>query len=1047
MFGWFVRHPVAANLLMVGLCLLGLASISNIKRETFPDISKSIVSVTVAYPGASARDVAEEVCAPIEDALTGTTGLADMTCLAIDGVAQAAAELDEGGDEIQFYNDVFSSVSGINDFPTETETPMIKLQGNTELIAMLAVSGIDGKEGLIRYSDTLADRLQHLEGVTEARVSGITDRELRVSFDDLALRRYGLSGKDIVNAINARSLRLPLGAMLTDEQSLTLKYADTRRNKAELEDLIILQTASGGVVQLSDVASVNLVDLDENQESFINGKQAAIIYLFKTKEADAIRAYNRVEALLVEERAKFPEPFDLTITFNMTDLVNERLNLILKNTGIGLFLVFCTMWLFFTLRDALWIAAALPVSFLGTMFLMSTLGISINMITLVALLMAVGLIMDDSIVIAENIALWRKRAGQREAATKGLLEVIPGVTSSFLTTACVFGPLMFLAGDMGRVLQFIPMVLLLTLALSLVEGFLILPHHLSGGHGPDNPDNSHNRPAARAIEAFKEKIVIPLAGAFVKVRYLTVGSVIAALILSVGLVTSGQIKVVGFPAIEGDTVQVKLALSSGIARERTVETVDQLTSALDRVNAQLTPKTEGQEPLVKRVLVQYATNSDVNDNGSNTVTLTVDLLESSRRNIRADDVLAQWRAEAGPIPDLVQASFAQAELGPGGSDIDIRILGRDLAQVEAAGAEMLARLLARDDVTEAFLNFHGGRFEASLSLNAYGSAIGLTPQSLADQLRQAFSGSETDNFRSGLSTVTVRVELDNAVDSLTKLEQFPISVGNGKLTELATVADIELTTSYPAINRRNGQTEANIIGQIDRDAVTATAIATFAVDEVGPELETLYSGISIDIGGASEDQAKSTASMQSKLLLGLAGVYLILAFQFRSYTLPLVVMLSIPFALIGTIMGHWAMGIDLAMPSFIGFASLAGIVVNNAILFLTFFQTHLKDEDHVSAALDAVRDRFRPILLSTGTTVVGLIPLMADGSPQVQIMVPLVLSVAAGLTASMILVVLVLPSLLTIYFDVFSVRNWIDKFDVIGTRHDEATPRGNATRT
>ncbi len=1028
MISWFVRHPVAANLLMILVCVLGLSTLPQLERETFPDVAASTVRVSMVYPGASALDVDEEICAELEDALTGTAGLADLDCLSVDGRASATAELEEGGDLAQFYNDINSAVSGIGDLPEDAENWSVELGGRDELIAMLAISGIYGKRGLTEYADTLADRLLSLPGVTQATVSGITDRELRVSFDTTALRRYGVSSQDIVNAIGARSLRQPLGAVDTDGSSITLRYADARRSIAELEDLIVIQNPSGGMVRLKDLGQVQIVDTDENMQSFINGTQAAIVTVFKGKEGDAIRIFDEVEEVLEAEREAWPDPFDITVLFNMTELVEERLTLILKNIGIGLVLVFATMWLFFTLREALWISAALPVSFLGTFFLMDSFGITINMITLVALLMAVGLIMDDSIVIAENIERWRRKAGKLEAASRGTLEVVPGITSSFLTTACVFGPLMFVSGTMGQILAYIPMVLLLTLGFSLVEGFLILPHHLSHS-GTDDPSEHEHRPAARLLDRFKEGIVIPLVTFLVKVRYFTIGAVIACLMLAIGLVASGQVKVVGFPTIEGDTIQAKISLTTGIERDRTIERVEQLIAALQRVDAELTPGTEGGEKLVERVLVQYATNSNVNDNGSNTATLTVDLLASARRNVKADEVVARWREEAGPLPDVIQASFAQAELGPGGNDLDVELAGRDLEDLEMAASQLLAALTARDDVTEAFTDFYGGRREVQLSLNEYGYSIGLTPQALAAQLRNAFAGSETDSFRTGLSNVTVQVELDDSVRHMADLEAFPILVGGGELAALATVADISVTSSYPVIKRKNGLATAQIIGQIDRATTTPGKIAAVVTGELAPEIMRTHPGVTISIGGASEDEQESQASTMSKLLLGLVGIYLVLAFQFRSYTLPVVVMLSIPFALIGTITGHWALGIDLAMPSFIGFASLAGIVVNNAILFLTFFQTHLKGEDHVAAALDAVRERFRPILLSTGTTVIGLLPLISDGSPQVQVMVPLVVSVAAGLLASMILVILVLPALLSIYFDIFSVERWIAKFD------------------
>ncbi|MCP3972793.1 MAG: efflux RND transporter permease subunit [Rhodobacteraceae bacterium] len=1032
MVGYFVRHPVAANLLMLVLAVLGFSVITGIERETFPDYASDSVRITVTYPGASAHDVDDEICAPLEDAVSIVQRLSDFECLSVDSRAQATAELAEGGDLIQFFNDVFSAVSGINEFPGAAQQPTVQVASQTGLVALISVSGITGREGLLTYSEDLAGRIRALDGVSDATVTGIADREFQITFDQAALQRFGLSSSDVVNAVEARSLRQPLGAIELGEISVTLRYSGASRSQSELEDLIILEDDIGGLVRLRDIGQVALVDSDENLQSFIDGQRTAILQITKSAEADIIRVSAAVETVLAAERARYRDPFTLTVINNVSDIVDEQIDLIMGNIVLGLALVFGTMWLFFSLREALWISAALPVSFLGSLYLMSLFGITINMITLVALLMAIGLIMDDSIVISENISKWRTRVGPVEAATKGTLEVLPGVLSSFLTTACVFGPLMFLSGDMGQTLQFIPMVLLLTLAVSLVEGFFILPHHLSHvGHV--DPKEHDNRASARAMEWVKERAVLPVATWLTSWRYLTFGTVLAALVLAIGLVTSGQVKVIGFPSSEGDTIIARIALTSGIERDRTEETVARILNGLDQVDARFTPQTEGGQPLVQRVLVQFATNSDVLDNGSHTATITVDLLESAQRNVAGDDVLVAWRAAAGPLPDVMQSSFAQSATGPGGLDLDVEVLGRDLDVVEDAASDLLTRLLAREDVTEAYQDFYGGRQEVQLALTEYGYSVGLTPQALARQLRDAFEGAETDSFRAGSSTMTVRVQLADTVQDLTELERFPVSLGAGAQTSLSTVADVTLTNSYPTITRANGMALARVRGSIDRNVTTSTAISDVVTQEIGPEIMHLYPGVEIGIGGATQDQQKTMSSMISALGLGLMGVYFVLAFQFRSYALPLAVMISIPFALIGTILGHWAMGLDLSMPSFIGFASLAGIVVNNAILFLTFFQSHLQGDDYVNASLNAVRDRFRPIFLSTSTTFMGLVPILFDTSPQVQTLVPLVVAVAFGLLASMVLVVLILPSVLSIYFDIFSVRNWIGRFEAQGT--------------
>ncbi|MEL6465293.1 MAG: efflux RND transporter permease subunit [Pseudomonadota bacterium] len=1022
MIAYFARHPIAANLLLIAVAFLGFSVLSGMERESFPEFSASEVTVTVQYPGASASDVDEQICLVLDDALGAVNDLDDFECLSVENRATATLTLAEGGDIGQFYNDVSSEVSSINDFPTDAEAPSVSIAGQTEVIASIAVSGIDTRDGLIRFADELADDLASLSRIATADVSGISEAEYRIYFDQTALRRFGISPQDVANAVSERSLRAPLGSVRTTGREVTLRYFDARRSLTDLENLVLIENEAGGIVRLIDVAQITLTEVSPELQSYIDGDRAAIIQVSKRKDEDAIDAFAQVEALLAEVEAQYPEPFRLTVVNNLTENVETQINLVLSNALMSLGLVVLVMCLFFSVGEAVWISLALPFSFLGGLFAMSLFGVTINMISLIALLMAIGLIMDDSIVIADNIAKWRRSMSVKEAAVKGASEVMPGVLSSFLTTACVFGPLMFLSGEQGAVLQVIPVVLLLTLIASLLEAFLILPNHMS--HSTRDPEANARRFVPRLLDRVRDGFVIPVARALLKVRYLTLGSVLAILIITIGFMGSGLVKIIGFPETEGDTIEARIALSSGLPIERTQEVVAQLLAGLEVVDADLSPNTDDAQPLVQRILVSYATNRDVKDNGPYTATVTVDLLESDFRNVPADDVLALWREATGPIADVVQSNFAQVVGGPGGSDLDVELSARDLGQLEAAANQLLEQLNLRDDVTEAYQDFSGGRPEIRLALNEFGYVIGLTPQAITGQLRSAFSGTETDSFRQQLSDVSVRVELGDTVPTLADLEQFPLTVPGGSQVALGTIAEIELTNSYAQITRKNGRAVARIIGNIDRDAITSTDISNIVLDELAPDLVAAFPDVEVSIGGATEAQAETQSSIMTALLTGLVGVYLILAFQFHSYTLPFMVMLSIPFALIGTVFGHFALGLDISMPSFIGFASLAGVVVNNAILFLTFFESEIEGDDYLTAAIEAVRHRFRPVILSFSTTFVGLIPMVFETSPQAQVLVPLVAAVAFGLLASTVLIIFVFPSIIGIYFDVADVRKW-----------------------
>ncbi|MEM7695825.1 MAG: efflux RND transporter permease subunit [Pseudomonadota bacterium] len=1022
MIGYFVNHPNASNLLMVAAVIVGLSALPQMERESFPEFVPSKVAVEVVYPGASAADVDEEVCQSLDSALGDITGLTELTCQSVEGRATATLELQEGGDLGQFYNDILSDVSALNDLPDDAEAPTVSIAARTEQIALLAVTGIADEDALKRYADYFEAQLTALPLVADAVVTGISDQEVRVLLDPVSLRRFGLSARDVADALEARSLRQPLGTVATRASEITLRYGDARRDVAELSRLVIRETASGGFVRLSDVATIVRAEAAPELQSFLDGGRAAVLSITKTKDADAIEAFGAVEALIAAETARFPKPFAITVTRNETENIEDRISLIVSNTVIGLVLVLLVMVAYFSLGSAFWIAAALPVTFCAAFFVLSVLGQTINMISLIGLLMAVGLIMDDSIVIADNIARWRKTHPPAEAAVRGTMEVMPGVLASFLTTASVFGPLMFLSGEMGQILKVIPIVLLVTLALSLVEAFLILPNHLS--HTASDPEKDAARAAPRATEWVKTRLVLPLVARFVAWRYLTLGLTVSLLVATVGLVAGGHVKVVGFPTIEADTIEARVALTAGTPLPRTARVAEQLTDALARVNAQLSPGTEGGAPLVERVLIRFAANGDVASNGPHTLTVTVDLLKSAVRNVSADDVLDLWRAEAGPITDLSQISFSQSSVGPGGADLDVEVRGRDLGALEAAAATLQRRLLAEPGIREARLDFTRGQTALVLAVNDLGIAAGLSPQALAAQLRGAFSGTETDTFREEFSDGAVRVEVGDFVGSLTALEDFPVMMPGGKQTALSAVARITVEGAFEQITRKEGAAIAKIEGSIDRQALTAGDVARLVTERLGPEVMAEHPGVTIAIGGASQATSETQSSIVTSLLLGLVGVYLILAFLFRSYTLPLVVMLSIPFAVIGMVLGHLALGIDLAMPSFVGFASLAGIVVNNAILFVTFFERGIRDGDVASAAVAAVSDRFRAIVLSFTTTFVGLMPIVLETSPQAQVMVPLVTAVAFGLLSSTLLSIFVLPAALTIYFDYASVTRW-----------------------
>ncbi|MEA3411520.1 MAG: efflux RND transporter permease subunit, partial [Pseudomonadota bacterium] len=680
MIRFFANHPTGANLLMLLLLLIGVVSLPTLKRETFPDFTPQEVEVRVPYPGAGSEDVEEVICQRVEDALDGIAEVEEVRCEAMEGVGVIVAKMREGERMARFLDDVRTEVDAIDDFPDTLELPVIRQLGRSDQVVSIAVTGPMSVSDLKTWAEQLKRRLQRLDAVSQVSIEGFSDRQLRVHVSSRALLQYGLSVSDVADAISRQSIDLPSGTVNTRDRELLVRFTDLRRTPRELEELLIVSGESGAEVRLGDIATIeDRFELDEEMTRF-NGARAAVLQVSKTKEEDTLTVMEAVEAFVAAERATAPPGVRFELTQDVSSIVRDRLQMLLRNGAQGLILVFLTMWLFFRFRFAFWVAAGLPVSFLGGLFLMSMIGYSINMITMVALLIALGLLMDDAIVISENIASHLQR-GKRalDAAVDGTREVLPGVLSSFLTTVAVFGPLAFLAGDMGKVLKVLPVVLILVLAISLVEAFLILPHHLasalSGGHGREGRFRSR---FDAAIDGIRERVVGTLVDRFIRWRYLFTGCVIALFLATMGVVAGGYVKFRAFPDIEGDVIEARILLPQGTPLWLTESVVDRVVDALGRVDAEYTPLQPDGKPLVRNVNVRFGKNIDAHESGAHVATISVDLLTAEERRGDLDTIINRWREETGEVPDVIDLNFSEPTFGPAGRPIDIRLSGEDI---------------------------------------------------------------------------------------------------------------------------------------------------------------------------------------------------------------------------------------------------------------------------------------------------------------------------------------------------------------------------------
>lgn len=1024
MIGFFARHPTAANLLMLIIISLGLISLPDIKRETFPVFQAKKVKVSIVYPGANPHDVESALCVPLEDAIDGTNQVHEIQCEAREGLAIAVIEIIEKGDISRLMADVKNAIDGIDTFPEQIESPIVEEQGRTDEVIHLAIQANMNDVKLKEYAEQVKRKLKREPGISLVDVDGFSDHQLRVNVSLAKLRQFGLTIQDVANALSSQNLKMPSGVLKGQDKTVMLRFDQQSITATDLENTIIASSKAGGQIHLADIAKVE--DRFELQESKVvfDGKRAALLRIKKTKQQDAIDLVAQVKDFIDRETPYIPAGITMTLTNDSSSIINDRLSMLMKNGWQGILLVFAVMWMFFTWRYAFWVSMGLPVSFLGAFFLMSIFGISINMISMVAMLMAIGILMDDAIVIAESIATQVERGGDiQQGAIEGVKLVLPGVIASFLTTCAIFGGMAFIAGDIGQVLRVIPIVLLLTLVVSLIEAFLILPNHLihsiHKSHAKQKPPIKFKLAFVNRFEHFREGHLIKGVEAAVKYRYLFVGSVIGLLFISVSLASSGLLKFKAFPDTEGDVIEVRVLMPPGTPLATTQNIADNIIRHAEAVNQAMSPLQPDNKPLIEHLTIEYNKNVDAFASGEHLATIRADLLTVKQRTISLEQVKAEWRKRVGDVPGAVAIAFKEPAFGPAGRAIEIRLQGNDMQQLQQASVAIRQQLVKFNGVSDVMEDTRPGKEEFVISLKTGALALGADGDAIANQLRIAFNGAKIDDIQRGTEQIELYISLsDEDRKTTSQLHNFPITLVNGSEIPLSSIANIDYARGPSRINRIEGQRTLTIIGDIDSEIANTTEILARLSETILEELAMTLPQVSISFEGEAKEGNTTAVSIVSKFSLGLLGIFIILSFQFKSYFEPIMVMLAIPLALIGVMWGHLLLGYDLTMPSIVGFVSLAGIVVNDSILLVAYIKQHMSEGQALhQAAVNASKERFRAVFITSATTIAGTFPLLLETSTQAQVLQPLVVSLIFGMITATCLILFVLPALYVILQD------------------------------
>lgn len=1016
---WFARNGVAANVLVVIIIAAGLMAATQIKQEVFPEFSSDMVSVVVPYLGAAPEEVEEGICVRVEEAVQNLDGIKKITSTANEGAGSVTIELLPGTNPRKMLDDVKARIDAIDTFPEEAEKPIISEVLLRRRVLSVAVSGNTSERTLKVLAEHIRDELAALPGITQVELANARPYEISIEVSEQALRRYGMTFDEIARAVRRSSLDLPGGSVRTTGGEILLRSKGQAYRGREFENLILRSRPDGTRLILGDVAKVVDGFEETDQSATFDAQPSVLVNVFRVGQQSALELSDLVTKYVETAHAWIPDGISLTIWQNDADFLQSRLDLLIRNGRIGLLLVFITLALFLRFRLAAWVTFGIFVSFLGTFWVMPILGVSINMMSLFAFVLVLGIVVDDAIVVSENVYTHQQRHhdGLR-GSIEGTQEVVKPVIFGVLTTVAAFAPLTTVPGSIGKVMQVIPLIVIPTLLFSLVESLAILPAHLS--HIRPDRDN-HGRGLsfqwrrfqngfANSLKRFASQIYRPFLEKCLEWRYLTLASLLFALLFTGGLVGGGKIKFLFFPPVEGDVVAAFLTMPQGTPAEVTAKAVEKLERSGLTLRTELdADKANGGTSAFRHMLASvgeqpYLTaqrqgvgNAVSLITGSHLGEVTIELAPSEEREGTSIDIANRWREIAGSIPDAVELSFT-ASVFSAGEAINLQVAGPDVEELQAVAETIKAKLIEYPGVYDISDSFRSGKKEITLGIQPSAENLGLTLQDLARQVRQAFYGEEAQRIQRGRDDVRVMVRYpSDERRSLADLEEMRIRTPDGAEVPFRDVAQAELGRGYASIKRVNRHRAINVTAEVDITESNPSEIVADLQNSFLPQLLAEHPRISYTFEGERREQSETLGGVFSGFVLAMLIIYALLAIPFRSYIQPLIVMIAIPFSLVGAVWGHIIMNLDLTILSVFGIVALAGVVVNDSLVMVDFINRAVASGKSVFHAIrEAGVARFRAILLTSLTTFAGLTPLLFEKSLQAKFLIPMAVSLGFG---------------------------------------------------
>ncbi len=1027
---WMIRNRVTANLLMVFILVAGSFGAISLRKQVFPEFSPELINISVAYPGASPIEVEEAIVVPTEAALESIDEVEEVNATASQNLAVVTAELRSGVDKQRVLDEVKSAIDRIRTFPVQIERPIVNLASPRSQVIQLVLSGNVGERALKVLAKEARDDLIALGAISDVQISGARDYELSIEVSSDVLDAYGFSLSQLATIVRRESLELSGGEIETRDGRVLLRTQGRNETSEDFRDIVVLAEADGTEVLLSDIATVTDGFADSDLAATFNGQRAVVVTAYRVGEESVLDVAEAVHTYVASFSARLPEGVTASVWQDQSVVLDGRLKLLIKNGILGLTLVLIALTLFLDLKLAAWTAIGIGISFIGAFALLAPLGVTMNTISLFGFILALGIVVDDAIVMGENIFAEREKGrSPLEAAEVGAIRIARPVIFAVLTTVVAFAPLLFIEGTLGRLLIDLPLVVITVLLLSLVEALFILPMHLSHDDASIRTSNRFlgriNETRARIDIALQKFISGPLTRG-VRFSILNPGVImsgaLASILICFGLIGGGRLPFSFLPSIQGETVVANLQMPPGTSVKRTLEVIQEIETSVLRAGDRMAMDLPSDHPSPIQNLYSVVggggggggpgQTDTPRSSSSSRASLTVELPNPEVSAFTPLDFETAWRAE---LPELsgVRSFAITSDFFRVAEAIQVQLASGDEQALKAASADVARELAQFSGVFDILTDDDRGEQEFQIDLRPDARTLSITLEDLANQVRGAFFGAEVQRLQRDGEEMPVYIRLpESERDAVADLLIFRVSTPGGARVPLDQVATVSLGSTPTSITRREGERIVSVTADTDESVVTTDEVNRQLERVVLPMLSERHPGVSFSLSGERAEQDDTFASLGRGFMLALLGIFALLAIPLNSYIQPLVIMSAIPFGIVGALIGHAIIGVPVGLFSLFGIIGLTGVVVNDTLVFMDFVNAEkargLVLED---ALLNAARQRFRPIFLTSLTTFLGISPLIFERSIQAQFLAPTAVSLGFGILFATLLIMVVVPAL------------------------------------